>query len=192
MNIRPRTKGLIRPLVITLAVAGLPAVAVASASTSTAATCATITARWGSTAKSLTRLVPVPMTNVRAGRQTCFDRMVIDIRGRGPGYSVRYVSQVRNEGQGAVIPLRGGARLWIVTTRADDVDTGRPTYNPRNPREMVNVAGFSTFRQIAWGGSFEGYTTIGLGVRARLPMRAFVVNGPGSGSRFVVDVAHRW
>ena len=39
-------------------------------------------------------------------------------------------------------------------------------------------------------GSFEGQTTIGLGVRARLPFRVFVLAGPGSGSRLVVDVAH--
>lgn len=30
------------------------------------------------------------------------------------------------------------------------------------------------------------------GVRARLPFRVFVLDGPGSGSRLVVDVAHRW
>jgi hypothetical protein len=32
----------------------------------------------------------------------------------------------------------------------------------------------------------------GLGVRARLPFRAFVLAGPADGSRLVVDVAHRW
>jgi hypothetical protein len=56
----------------------------------------------------------------------------------------------------------------------------------------VNVAGYSTFRQVAFTGSFEGQTLIGLGVRARLPMRAFVLDGPGDGSRLVIDVAHRW
>jgi hypothetical protein len=45
---------------------------------------------------------------------------------------------------------------------------------------------------VGWAGSFEGQTTLGLGVRARLPFRAFVLPGPGSGSRLVVDVAHRW
>jgi hypothetical protein len=54
------------------------------------------------------------------------------------------------------------------------------------------VAGFSTFRQVAYGGSYEGYTTIGLGVRARLPFRVFVLSGPGTGARLVIDVAHRW
>ena len=33
---------------------------------------------------------------------------------------------------------------------------------------------------------------LGLGVRARLPMRAFVLDGPGDGTRLVIDVAHRW
>jgi hypothetical protein len=195
MNInRPQRliRPIVRPLILTLALAGIPAVALASASTSTAATCATTTARWGSLAKTFRPMSEGPITGVRAGRQTCFDRMVVDLRSRSAGYRVRYVSQVFTEGEGAVIPLRGGARLEIITARADDVNTGVPAYNPRNRRELANVTGFSTFRQIAWGGSFEGQSTIGLGVRSRLPMRAFIVNGPGAGSRVVIDVAHRW
>jgi len=41
-------------------------------------------------------------------------------------------------------------------------------------------------------GANDGATLIGLGVRARLPMRVFVLDGPGDGSRLVIDVAHRW
>ena len=63
---------------------------------------------------------------------------------------------------------------------------------PVNVLTFPNVAGFSTFRQVAYGGSFERYTTIGLGIRARLPMRAFTLAGPGNGSRLVIDVAHHW
>ena len=33
-------------------------------------------------------------------------------------------------------------------------DNYGPTYQPANPRELVNVTGFTTFRQIAWAGSF--------------------------------------
>ena len=54
------------------------------------------------------------------------------------------------------------------------------------------VTGFSTFRQVSWAESQEGLTAVGLGVRARLPFRVFVLDGPGAGSRVVVDVAHRW
>ena len=193
MNVNRRTTSLVRPLVLALAFAGAPAVAVASASTATAATCATTTAHWGSLTTSLHRMTTASITNVRAGRNTCFDRMVVDLKGKGAGYTVQYVSRVISEGQGAVVPLRGGARLAVaIMAPAYDINTGRSTYNPANGRELVNVAGFSTFRQIASGGSFEGHTTIGLGVRARLPMRAFIVDGHGTGSRVVIDVAHHW
>ena len=46
--------------------------------------------------------------------------------------------------------------------------------------------------QVAMVGSYEGRTTFGVGVRARLPMRVFTLDGPGTGSRLVIDVAHRW
>ena len=72
------------------------------------------------------------------------------------------------------------------------MNTGAATYQPANPAELVAVSGWQTFRQVAWAGSFEGYTTVGLGVRALLPFRVFVLDGPGSGSRVVVDVAHQW
>jgi hypothetical protein len=189
---RPSTR-LIRPLILALAFAGVPVVALASTSTAAATTCATATAHWGSLTKSLNRLTPAPITNVRAGRNTCFDRMVVDLRGKGAGYTVRYVSQVLTQGRGVVVPLRGGARLDVVIKApTNNINTGASTYNPANSRELVNVAGFSTFRQIASGGSSEGYTTIGLGVRARLPMRVFILDGPGAGSRVVIDVAHHW
>ncbi|BAS14136.1 conserved hypothetical protein [Arthrobacter sp. Hiyo8] len=45
---------------------------------------------------------------------------------------------------------------------------------------------------MAFAGSFEGYTSLGLGVRARLPFRVFTLAGPGTGSRLVIDVAHMW
>ncbi|HAG60432.1 MAG TPA: hypothetical protein DCL83_14500, partial [Arthrobacter bacterium] len=69
---------------------------------------------------------------------------------------------------------------------------GNATYNPANKTELANVAGYQTFRQVAYAGSFEGYTTLGLGVRARLPFRVFTLDGPGTGSRLVIDVAHFW
>jgi hypothetical protein len=81
--------------------------------------------------------------------------------------------------------------MWLLDRPAHD-DNYNPTYTPANRTELVNVSGYRTFRQVAWGGSFEGQTTIGLGVRARLPFRVFTLDGPGSGSRIVIDVAHRW
>jgi hypothetical protein len=53
--------------------------------------------------------------------------------------------------------------------------------------ELVNVTGYRTFRQVAWAGSYEGESTVGLGTRARLPFRVFILPG-----HLVVDVAHAW
>ncbi|MFC3298670.1 hypothetical protein PTW37_05085 [Arthrobacter agilis] len=147
---------------------------------------------WGSTAKTAPAYSSAPITDVRSGRHTCFDRLVIDTRGPVSGYRVAYVNQVARPGSGAPVPLRGGARI-SVTVLAPIYDTaGRATYSPTNRAELANVAGYSTFRQVALAGSFEGQTTLGLGVRARLPVRVFVLPGPGVGSRVVVDVAHYW
>jgi hypothetical protein len=148
---------------------------------------------WGSLAKSSSRMVAGPLTNVRAGRHTCFDRLVIDLTGPAPGYDVRYVSNVYADGSGALVPLRGGAKLQVVVRAPAYTSAGAASYLPANPRELVNVSGYSTFRQVAWAGSFEGQTTIGLGVRARLPFRVFTLPGLTTNtSRLVVDVAHRW
>jgi hypothetical protein len=147
--------------------------------------------RWGSLAKqdSARTVASDALTNVRAGRHACYDRLVLD----GATWArVRYVQQVREDGSGRIVPLRGGARLEIITTRADDVQTGAPTYTPVDSAHLVQVAGWRTFRQVAFAGDFEGQTTLGLGVRARLPFRVFVLTAPGRAPRTVIDVAHRW
>lgn len=148
--------------------------------------------RWGSLAKNVPAMSSAPLVNVRAGRHACYDRVVLDVAGRASGYSVRYVAQVTAEGSGFVVPVRGGARLLVVAHVPAYNDLGTATYRPTNPARLVNVTGYRTLRQLAWAGSFEGYTSIGVGVRARLPFRVFVLNGPGSMSRIVLDVAHRW
>lgn len=148
---------------------------------------------WGSLAKSAGTFSGGSVTNVRAGRHACFDRMVVDVSGYASGYTVKYVSAVSQPGSGAVVPLRGGAYLQVVLlVAAYSQTTGLATYSPANRNELVNTAGYDTFRQLALAGSYEGYTHIGVGVRARLPFNVFVLHGPGNTSRIVLDVAHRW
>ena len=131
------------------------------------------------------------VTNVRTGQHYCFDRLVIDLNGPVAGYTVRYVPQVTQDGSGFPVPLRGQAFLQI-TVNAPAYDDGDATYEPADPNELTNVSGYQTFRQVAWAGSFEGYSSLGLGVRARLPFRVFTLEGPDAGSRLVIDVAHFW
>jgi hypothetical protein len=117
---------------------------------------------------------------------------VVDVRGDVGGYTARYVARVTADGSGAVVPTRGGAAIELTVDDPASTAAGVPTYSPANPRELRDVTGYSTFRQVVWAGSFEGCTSVGLGVRARLPFRVFELAGPGTGSRLVLDVAHRW
>lgn len=146
---------------------------------------------WGSTAREAAATSTSPLTGVRAGQHACFDRLVLDFRGHTDGFRVQYVSAVREDGSGRIVPLRGDAALQVIAQGAAYDDAGA-TYVPADRANVVDVAGWRTFRQVAWAGSFEGQSTVGLGVRARLPFRSFVVSGPDGGSRLVVDVAHRW
>ena len=140
---------------------------------------------WGSLEKAAPGLSQAPVSTVRTGRHTCYDRLVIDVTGDVGGYTARYVTQVTQDGSGAPIPTRGGAALQVTVNDPT-------TWAPANPLELRDVTGYQTFRQVVFAGSFEGYTTFGVGVRARLPFRVFVLDGPGSSSRLVMDVAHHW
>lgn len=169
--------------------AGSVGLGAAAASTTSCAT------DWGSTANIRAPYTTRQVTDVRSGRHGCFDRLVLDVPGPGagrPGFHVQYVRRVTADGSGAEVPLRGGARIQVIVHAPASDAAGHSTYQPRDWEELVDVTGYSTFRQVAWAGSFEGQTTIGLGVRARLPMRAFVLPLPGRGFRVVVDVAHHW
>lgn len=148
--------------------------------------------RWGSLDKTSAPMSAAPVVDLRAGEHRCFDRLVFDIDGNARGYHVAYVDEVQAEGSGAVVPLRGAAALSVTVRSPAYDENAAPTYHVGNRRELVPVRGFRTFRQVAWAGSFEGQTTVGLGVRARLPFRVFTLDGPGDAGRLVIDVAHRW
>lgn len=168
----------------------VPATTAAAATAATAhpagvaaAACAN---HWGTGAKhgGTTDTVATPIRKVRAGEHACFDRLVIDLgRGRRPGFSVRYVRKILSQGSGMVLKVRGKAKLLIVL-RAP----AGPGFRA-NAVNLVNVAGFATFRQVRGAGSFERVTAIGLGVRAKLAFRAFTVADAGRHWRLVVDVA---
>ena len=147
---------------------------------------------WGSLEKSAPYLSQAPVVNVRTGRHSCYDRLVIDVAGDVGGYTVSYVPVVVQDGSGFEIPTRGGAALQVTVDDPSYDANYQATYSPANPLELRNVSGYRTFRQVVFAGSVEGYTSVGIGVRARLPFRVFTLDGPGTSSRLVVDVAHRW
>lgn len=143
--------------------------------------------RWGSLPASAPAYGVGPVVSARAGRHACFDRLVLDVRGPQPGFTVAYARRA-SDGEAPALALRGGAILRV------EVNAGDPyrQYRWRYGEEMADLTGLRTLREVASGGPFEHHTTIWLGVRARLPFRVFTLPGPGAGSRLVVDVAHRW
>jgi hypothetical protein len=136
--------------------------------------------RWGSLPESAPGLSPAPITDVRTGRHACFDRIVFDTSFPAEGFAVSYVETVIEAGSGHILPVPGGAQLQITLNH--------PAYGALD----ADVRGFDTLRSIVFGGSFEGYTTFGIGTRARLPFRVFTLPARGDGGRMVLDVAHRW
>lgn len=199
-TINTRGRRLALPLVLGIALSLAPtatattaaAPAPASSKSATTPECAVT---WGSKLEFRKPYSRRHVIDVRAGRHACFDRLVIDLDAAGdekPGYGVRYVRRVRADGSGRVVPVRGGARLQIWVNASTRDEDQQDTYRPDDRRELVDVDGFDTFRQVTFAGDFEGSTMIALGVRARLPMRVFRLPGEAEGHRLVIDVAHRW
>lgn len=157
----------------------------ASSSATTTSDCAI---EWGSGPNANTPLTAGRLTDIRAGEKDCYDRLVFDMSEKSPqGFAVSYVDKVTEDGSGDPVPLRGGAKLQITIYAPAYDETFEPTYEYENRAELVDTNGFRTFRQVAWAGSWEGTTVVGLGVRARLPYRVFTYD-----NHVVVDVAHKW
>jgi hypothetical protein len=148
---------------------------------------------WGSLPKSHDDLSPAALINVRTGRHDCYDRVVFEFQGPATGYHVNYAGQIYTGGKGDELHTAGGAKLNVqLQEPAYDVQTGASTYPHRAGEHVANLHGYRTLRDVVYGGSFEGYTTFGVGVRARLPFRVLTLAGPGTHSRLVIDVAHNW
>ncbi|WP_196255644.1 AMIN-like domain-containing (lipo)protein [Micromonospora sp. WMMD558] len=148
---------------------------------------------WGSLTKSAGSLSTAPLVDVRTGRHDCYDRVVFEFAGPVTGYTVAY-GETWTEGEGLPLsPYTAGDELLRVSLQAPAYDDEHVATVPyRVGEHTANLLRHRTLRDVVFGGSFEGYTTFAVGVRARLPFRVFVLAGPGTHSRIVLDVAHQW
>src|SRR5205807_5632747 len=74
---------------------------------------------------------PTPLLlNTRVANHRDFERVVLDLSGPAPGYTVRYVPELTYDPSGQPVPLRGGAYLQITLTptAAHTSDTGLNVY----------------------------------------------------------------
>jgi hypothetical protein len=134
-----------------------------------------------------------PIREVTADATDCADRFVISIGpdAHDPGYRVRYVDEVVQDGSGELVPLAGAAKLEvIVDSPAYDPGTGRGTLQIPDHDHVVDATGFAVLRQIAFAGSFEGQTTFGIGVSGELPFSVTADVAADGTATLTVAVAH--
>ena len=179
-------------LVAVGAAVAMTAALVTSASAGTAEPSEACQTPWTTGADTAATQNPSPLVAVRTGVHPCFDRVVFQIAGSvGAGWDVRYVNVVHAEGSGNALPVPGGARLEVHLRHPAHDAQGKSTFTVPVGGSAANVAGYPVLRSVVFGGSFEGYTTLGVGTRATLPFRVFAVPGPGADTRIVLDVARR-
>lgn len=126
------------------------------------------------------------LTAVRAARQPCFDRVVLEFREPGaPGFTVEYrPGPVVRDGSGDPVSVDGSAFLVIRVERASGFDsgTGTPSYTGParlDPPDTVHV------REVVRTGDFEGQLTWVVGLDGERPFTVSTLPDP---TRIVVDV----
>jgi hypothetical protein len=154
--------------------------------------------RWGSGPRQQLVLSSAPLYLVRVGRHDCYERVVVDLNGPDAvGYAVRYVPVVREDGSGTPRPVAGGAALELVVG-APALGMDDQGHQPGNVLAEPGadfftagqLAGWRSLREVRYAGSFEGQTTIAVGVRERVPFRVFtVLDARDQIRRVVLDVA---
>lgn len=127
---------------------------------------------------------PAVVTAVRYAAHETYDRLVIDLKGAIPGYSVKWVDEFVQDGSGKPIDVRGGAYLQVTLFPANaHDDEGAPTWHGG----PVYAADLGNLTDVVRTGDFEGRVGIGLALDKQAP---FQVKEQGTPNRLIVDVAH--
>jgi hypothetical protein len=135
---------------------------------------------------------------VRAGRHTCFDRVVFDVNGTATvDASVRYVRVVLSDPAGQPVKVSGHDALQVVV-RAPYLGAGSSGHQPYRQVPAVGarlvpaatLGSLAVVRDVRFAGTFEGISTVAVGVSGRLPFRVFVTRDHDV-RHVVVDVARR-
>jgi hypothetical protein len=125
---------------------------------------------------------PVPvLTNIRSAAHTTegFDRIVFDFQGALPGYEVRYVSEVIEDGSGRTVTMPGRRFLQITMRPAQaHTDAGAATA----PR--AKTLNYPMLKAYAIVGDFEGVISVALGLDDVVGFRVGELSG-----RIYIDVA---
>jgi hypothetical protein len=183
-----RGRTLVTLLVTALAAAVPPALAAGPATGATLRAPASVAPGTFSTAARTVHRSPFPapeVTAVRVGHHRRYDRVVLQVAGKAPGFVVRYVHRLHRDPSGKRVNLLGPASLKIVLNPANghDPDTGDPTLTT----PARTVWRLDQVRETAVIGDFEAVFTLGVGLAHRAPFRVRTLHHP---ARIVIDVRH--
>lgn len=145
-------------------------------------------ATWNTATDTAPPLAPVTdggVTDVTPSAGDCFDTIVIRTdTDSDVGFNVRYVPQVTEDGSGRPVPLRGDAFL--------QVSVSAPVLDPQLTDTFDFTADdqYRTLREIAFATSFEGVTTLGVGVDHTTPFAVESRRADDGTTDIVMYLAH--
>jgi hypothetical protein len=125
------------------------------------------------------------VTAIRVGHHADFDRVVIQLSGRTPGFDVKYVTNLHADPSDTIVNLLGPASLQFIVTPAAG-------FKPSNGHSTLTTPERTKWRldqvrETAVIGDFEGVFTLGVGLARRAPFRVLTLQHP---TRIVVDIRH--
>ncbi|GLW33471.1 AMIN-like domain-containing (lipo)protein [Actinoplanes regularis] len=125
---------------------------------------------WPTTPVTVTHQPAVPpipvLEGVRYATHDGYDRIVLDIPGALPGYTAKYVTELRQDGSGDKVTIPGKAFLLIVLNPAQaHRDDGTATVTGTH---RINLPGITSYAVI---GDYEGYVSFALGLSAKRGFR---------------------
>ncbi|MDO7868794.1 AMIN-like domain-containing (lipo)protein [Nocardioides jiangxiensis] len=122
------------------------------------------------------------VTGLRYAQHSNFDRVVITVTGRIPGWTVRYARTHTYDGSGEPVPIRAGADLVLFPAYAHRADGSSCYTGPQLARPHLPA-----LKAVAFTGDFEGYVSFAFGLDGRNPYRIFALHDP---QRIVLDFRH--
>jgi hypothetical protein len=123
------------------------------------------------------------ITDLRYAQHAGFDRVVIRVRGRIPGYRATFHRRFFYDASGERVPIRGGLQVVLMPAYAHNQAGGNVYRGPQLTRP-----GLPTLKAIAMTGDFEGQVSFAFGLRPRrTPYRIFRLHDP---QRLVIDFRH--
>lgn len=112
------------------------------------------------------------ITTISAGSTDCYDsiNVIMEPSDVELSYIVRYVDEVPAQGTGDPVEVRGGAAMEVlIGSPLGDPDDGSFDALTQAIDQLVDISSFFAIEDVAFGGSFEGMTTLAIGVSSQLP-----------------------